>query len=83
MSAHPSETRLALLAGGECGRWQGFLLKRHVARCGDCRDTLASFTELRSETLELVRDNADSMPDGLEPPRRRNACQYPAGFGGW
>ena len=63
MSAHPSETRLALLAGGECGRWQGFLLKRHVARCGDCRDTLASFTDLRSETLELSGTNAGVMPE--------------------
>jgi len=49
---HPSETDLALLAGGDCGRLRRFLLDRHVARCGDCRDTLASFGELRSAVLD-------------------------------
>jgi hypothetical protein len=63
MSTHPSETNLALLAGGDCGRWQGFFLKRHVARCGDCRDALASFTELRSETLELGSNNTTVLPE--------------------
>jgi hypothetical protein len=62
MSTHPSETDLALLAGGDCGRWRGFFLKRHIVRCGDCRDTLASFTDLRSETLELSGNNTGMMP---------------------
>ena len=56
-SRHPSESDLALLAGGDCGLFGRFRLNRHVARCGDCRDTLASFGELRSE----VRDMA--LPD--------------------
>jgi hypothetical protein len=54
---HPSENDLALYAGGDCGPVQRFLLKRHVARCGDCRDSLASFGELRSAV-----HNAD-VPD--------------------
>jgi hypothetical protein len=62
MKTHPSETDLALLAGGDCGRLRRFLLNRHVARCGDCRDTVASFTEVRSETLELASDKAGAMP---------------------
>jgi len=45
MNTHPSETDLALLAGGDCGRLRSFILNRHVARCGDCRDTVASFGE--------------------------------------
>ena len=53
MNRHPSETDLALLAGGDCSPWQRFLLNRHVAGCGDCRDTLASFGELRTELSEL------------------------------
>jgi len=61
MNNHPSDTDLALLAGGDCGRLQRFLLNRHVSRCGDCRDTVASFAELRSESLELAGDNA--MPE--------------------
>jgi len=55
---HPSEADLALLAGGDCGWWQGLRVRRHVARCGDCRDTLASFGELRSETMQLAADHA-------------------------
>ena len=44
-----------------------FLLDRHVARCGDCRDTLASFTELRSSaelrglTPEYARSGLESL----------------------
>ena len=53
---HPSESDLALLAGADCGWLQSLRLNRHVARCGDCRDTLASFSELRS----AVRDAAPS-----------------------
>jgi len=51
---HPSEADLALLSGGDCGWLRGLLLGRHVAGCGDCRDMVASFGELRSE----VRDHA-------------------------
>lgn len=61
---HPSETDLALLAGGDCGWLQRFRVNRHVARCGDCRDTLASFSELRSETMQLGSGYA--LP-GLNP----------------
>jgi hypothetical protein len=49
---HPSEADLSLFAGGDCGRLQRFRLKRHLKRCGDCRDTVASFGELRSAMLE-------------------------------
>jgi hypothetical protein len=45
---HPSEADLALLAGGDCAWLQGLRLRRHVSSCGDCRDTMASFSELRS-----------------------------------
>jgi anti-sigma factor RsiW len=51
-SRHPSEAELALFAGGDCSPWQRFQLNSHVARCGDCRDTVASFEEIRS----VVRD---------------------------
>lgn len=46
---HPSEADLALLAGGDCGAWQRFRLNRHVAGCGECQDTVASFSELRDD----------------------------------
>jgi len=44
---HPLETDLALLAGGDCGRFKTFRLHSHLAKCGDCRDALASFEEQR------------------------------------
>ncbi len=53
INRHPSESDLALLAGGDCGSWQRFRLNRHVSRCGDCKDTLASFGELRSAVREV------------------------------
>lgn len=56
---HPSETDLALLAGGDCGRVRRFLLNRHVARCGDCRDALASFGELRSAVRNVAAPELD------------------------
>jgi hypothetical protein len=58
---HPSEADLALLAGGDCGWFRRFRVNRHVARCGDCRDTLASFSELRSDTMQRGSDH--TLPD--------------------
>ncbi len=49
---HPSETDLALHAGDYCGWVRSFRLHSHLAKCGDCRDTLASFGELRSAVLD-------------------------------
>ncbi len=59
MNRHPSEADLALLAGGDCGPVQRFLLNRHLSRCGDCRDTVASFSELRSELRDLPARDMD------------------------
>jgi hypothetical protein len=44
---HPAESDIALFAGGDCGRWQTFRLKRHLANCDDCRDALACYSDLR------------------------------------
>ena len=59
---HPSEADLALLAGGDCGKLKHFFLSRHVARCGDCRDTLASFGELRTAVHELALPDVAANP---------------------
>jgi hypothetical protein len=50
---HPRENDLALLAGGEAGRMQRFLLGRHVRACVDCRDKITEYQELRSELAGL------------------------------
>jgi hypothetical protein len=53
MNGHPSETQLALLAGGDCNWFKRLWLHTHVSRCGDCRDAIASFHELRSSLHEM------------------------------
>jgi hypothetical protein len=49
---HPRENDLALLAGGEAGRFRRFLLDRHVRNCADCQETVADYRELRSQLAE-------------------------------
>lgn len=59
MSNHPSEADLALFAGGDCGPFRSYGIKRHLTRCGDCRDTLTSFSEVRSAVREHVAPEPD------------------------
>src|SRR5580658_9801601 len=62
---HPAETELALLAGGDCGRWRTLLLNRHVSRCADCRNALSSYADLRT----AVQDQAErDFAPGLRSP---------------
>lgn len=44
---HPSEHDLALLASGDCGFFRKLVLDRHVSGCGQCQESVASFSELR------------------------------------
>lgn len=55
---HPGEKDLALLAGGEAGRMQRFLLERHVRNCAACQDKVAEYRDLRSELADF-----DELPD--------------------
>lgn len=50
---HPGENDLALLAGGEAGRIQRFLLERHLSGCADCQVKVAEYRSLRAELGEL------------------------------
>jgi hypothetical protein len=50
---HPRENDLALLAGGDAGRVQRYLLDRHVRSCVDCQGKIAEYRELRSALTEL------------------------------
>jgi hypothetical protein len=50
---HPRENDLALLAGGEAGRFQRLLLDRHVRMCADCQEKIAEFQALRSGLGDL------------------------------
>jgi hypothetical protein len=50
---HPGDNDLALLAGGEAGRVQRFLLDRHVRACPECREKIAEYRELRAGLAAL------------------------------
>jgi len=54
MNGHPSETELALLAGGDCAWIERLRLNNHVSHCGDCQDAVASFSDIRSSLRETV-----------------------------
>ena len=50
---HPAENDLALFAGGETGRFQHYVLQRHVRGCGDCQEKIAEFQHLRDELAQV------------------------------
>ena len=50
---HPSEASLALHAGGDLGFPARWLVARHVARCGACRDEMAALAATRRAASAL------------------------------
>ncbi len=62
LTKHPSESELALLAGGDVSFFSRFRLQRHVHACEPCQDTLAEFAILR-EDLASSDVAGDSLPD--------------------
>lgn len=55
---HPSETSLALFAGGEAAPLARWKIRRHLSRCLRCRKELEGFRIVR----ESLRESADEMP---------------------
>lgn len=51
---HPNQATLALHAGGDLGRWRGWITARHVAGCDRCRNEVAAFQEIRDILPELA-----------------------------
>jgi hypothetical protein len=51
---HPNQAILALHAGGDLGPLRGWLTARHLARCADCREEVAAYTEMRELLPELA-----------------------------
>ncbi len=80
---HPTESELALYAGGDCGRIARFFLNRHIRDCGECQETVAEFEMLRLETAsadfpvvnwnQLAREMHANINLGLEA----GACVAP------
>ncbi|MDE3194800.1 MAG: hypothetical protein KGN84_00530 [Acidobacteriota bacterium] len=56
---HPSETDLALFAGGECGRVNRFLMNRHIRDCRACTEKVARFEMLRAKMAEAAIPELD------------------------
>jgi hypothetical protein len=44
---HPNQATLALHAGGDLGPIRSWWTARHVARCAECREEVAGYTEMR------------------------------------
>ena len=53
MIKHPSESNLALFAGGELGSLRRWSVERHVAACSECQREVSEFSALRDEAAEL------------------------------
>ena len=61
MKAHEVETDLALFATGDLSPWRSALVRFHVGRCAQCRETVDAFLKDR----ERLRQEASRMPPGL------------------
>ncbi len=52
---HPHEEWLALEATGDLGVVRGFLVRRHVSQCAECRETVQGYAGLSAEYSRLPR----------------------------
>jgi anti-sigma factor RsiW len=51
---HPNQATLALHAGGDLGPFRSWLTARHLARCAECREEVAGYSEMRELLPELA-----------------------------
>jgi len=51
---HPGEADLALFAGGELGPLARWRIEGHLHACGECRQAVGEFFELRSRVMDLA-----------------------------
>ena len=49
---HPDTRTLSLFAGGDLGTLAQRLVSRHVSRCEECRSTVASYSQVRTEIAQ-------------------------------
>ena len=61
---HPSPAQIALFAGGDLGRWERWLIARHVSRCAECRHETQALRDACMELRELA-DQMPELPNGL------------------
>lgn len=58
---HVSPRTLALLAGGDLGRFAAWRAHRHLRNCAECQDALAGFEVARKR----LRDAGGELPPGV------------------
>jgi hypothetical protein len=93
---HPSETCLALFAGGELGVWARWRVGRHLARCSKCRQEADEFLEAREHLRyasagtpddanwdRLAREMKSSIRVGLAAGNYAGAGEAPGWRFGW
>ncbi len=69
---HPTETELALYAGGELG-WIGRRrVRRHVEACGRCREEAGTFAALRASAARDLRETPEVAWNGLAAEMKAN-----------
>ena len=61
---HPAEAQIALLAGGDQGRWERWRVTRHVARCAACQHEIHALREASTQLRELAAEMPE-LPNGL------------------
>jgi hypothetical protein len=59
---HPDDSRLSLIAGGDAGFCESWMLRRHLRQCAPCRETVEAFRRLRAD----MRGEFSRMPAGLD-----------------
>ncbi len=52
---HPDERALSLFAGDDLGFLQRLLVERHIAKCGTCMASVASYERLRAQLASEAR----------------------------
>jgi hypothetical protein len=61
---HPAPAQIALLAGGDLGRWAEWRVSRHVAHCSECRHEVQALRDAASQLRELT-DEISPLPQVL------------------
>src|SRR5262245_25424786 len=68
---HPDTATLALHAGGDLGWFEAWKTARHVARCGECRDEVAAYQDMR-QALPQLSEPPDLAWDRIADEMRAN-----------
>lgn len=77
---HPTEQALSLFAGGDLSPLRDRLVRRHVARCVDCRATVEEYEEIRGRLARAAQVPAIDF-EALSHRIRTSAGLNPPGSG--